>query len=274
MLAAIKSIPATFYSKDFYAGLILRGKGIGMGLIPVLFIIGTIGPLLALLPALPEARTKIMSVFERMPDIDIKNGKMTIDRASPYAVDVKFDDDESFVLMFDMNREVGNLAGLEREMKKKNINILATSEYIVMRKDGNNDGLEVRDYSEIDKEGVQVHHDQWLNIGDKIATYFPLIFVVILIPLFIATFIGTFSKALVVKFFALFSKTKPDISAAMRLAAAAGIPVATLELVLALIRMLKIEGSLHGPGFWLGMLLWAAFAIFGLVCASKEAKPA
>ncbi len=273
MLAAFKSIPLTFYSRQFYADLILRGKGIGLGLMFVFVLLNYAGPMLAWTPTLPKTQKSIVAFFEQLPDITVKDKKLSLDRSSPYAVDLKFENEEPFVLMFDTNYQITDVATLESYMKSKNIAVLATAEYLVVRKNNDKSGIEIHDYSNVDKKGVEIRHDQWTTIGQNVARYFPLIFVVALIPLYLLTLVGAFFKGLAAKLLSLFFKIEPDVASCMRLAVAASLPPATLGFFLAIVKSATGHHALPAQGF-AGFVIWFGLVIFGLVCADKEAKGA
>lgn len=271
MLAALKSIPLTFYSRQFYADLILRGKGIGLSLMLVFVLLNYAGPMLAWTPALPATQAGIEEFFDKLPDITVKDKKLSLDRSSPYAVDIKFENDEPVVLMFDTNYQIGDIATLESYMKSKNIAVLATAEYLVVRKNNNKSGIEIHDYSNVDKKGVEVRHDDWTAIGQNVARYFPFIFVVALIPLYLLTLVGAFFKGLAAKLLSLFFKITPDVAACMRLAIAASIPPAALGLLIAVIKSATNQHTIPAQGI-LGFVIWMGLVIFGLVCAEKDTK--
>lgn len=272
MLKALQSIPQTFYSRDFYANLILHGKGIGMGFILLNLLFSYVGPMLVQLPKLPEAQHAIEDFFDRLPDVTIKNHKLSIDRNSPYAVEMgEIDEDQeeqnSFVVMFDTSRESKDIAVLTEEMKEKNIFVLLTSDFAAIRKN-RGDAVEIHDYNNI--ENTEITHDRWLEIGGKVARYFPLIFVVAIIPIFLIYLVFTFFKGLIVKVLALFFRNRPELAGAMRLGAAASIPVSVVSCALAFIGALSKSAPIVLPAF-MTFIIWIGLVVFGLSAANKAA---
>ncbi len=272
MWASLKSVPLTFYSRQFYADLILRGKGIGLGLMLVFVLITYGGPMLLGLPRLPAMQDEIRAFFDRFPDITIKDEKLGMDRESPYGIALNPEEKQPVILMFDMNYRANDKATLERDMAEKNIIILVTPDHVVVRKAPGENGIELHSYGSISKKDTVVRHDDWLKIGDSIAKQLPFFFALLLFPLFGFTIIATFFKGLAVKIVATFFRIRPDLKASMRLAVAASLPPAVLGLALYFVKGL----GEHPPSAWTniaGILVWFGLVVFGLACADKDSPP-
>jgi hypothetical protein len=267
MLQFIKSIPQTFYSRSFYANLINRGTGIGAGFILLQVFLALAVPVCSMFPLLPSGQEKVDAFFDRFPDVTIKDQKLSIDRPSPYVIDVPVGNGKKIdAIVFDTTPHEMNVAEIEKEMKEKKIFALVTADFIAMPKDSSIEITSYRNYGGTALKDRTVNHAQWINIGHKLLVWgAPILFVSMFIFLLIGTFFMTFIKALIVKLLALFSKIKPDLSGAMRLSAAAAIPASLLGLLL----------TAFGQRlpFLSGALVWLAFAIYGLLCAHQEAKP-
>ncbi|MDD5586355.1 MAG: DUF1189 family protein [Alphaproteobacteria bacterium] len=271
MCQPIKSLPQTFFSRSFYAGLITQGKGIGLGFILLLVLFNYAAPVLLKAPALPDVKQRIEDFFNRLPGMTIKGGKLSMDKPSPYTVDFNFGDKSSFTILFDTAYQESGIAKLEEDMESKNTDILVTSDFAAVRKNRQGANVEIHSFGKFAKQPINVDHGQWANIGKKAAQYFPFLFVIAVIPVFLAVFFLTFVKSLIVKFFALFFTIKPDLPAAMRLAAAAAMPASLINLLLVVLAAVLQQPIQRLPGFS-GFLIWLAFAIYGLWSVNSAAK--
>lgn len=270
MFKSFKSIPQTFHSRAFYADLVLSWKGIGIGFIIIGLLFSYVGPLLAQLPKLPAAQETILNFFDRLPDVTIKSQKLSIDRPSPFTVEVKLNDEQTFVLVFDTAYQEHDVKTLTAYMDNKNIDVLLTSDFAAIRKNRDGMNVEIHDYSRFAAKTIEVRHEKWVAMADKVAMLFPFIFVIALIPVFLFMLVFAFFKALVVKFFALFMTFKPDLPAAMRLGVAASIPASVLTCLLAVFGAIAQSKPYTVPVFVL-MLIWIGFVFFGLSAARKAA---
>jgi hypothetical protein len=269
MLTTLKSLPQTFFFAPFYAALVRQGRGIGLGFIVLLVLFSYAVPALLQAPALPAAQMKIEGFFGRLPGVAMKDAKLSIDKPSPYTVEVKSDDGQAFVIVFDTTYQETSIAALEQDMAKNKTDIFVTSGFVAIKKRQNGNQIEFHSFRDAqEKDAFEINHEKWTTIGKLIALYFPYIFVLALIPVFLAFLVLTFFKGLLVKLLALFFTTKPDLSGSMRLAAAAAMPPALINLLLVLVK----TGFQNGLPGMSGFLFWLALAIFGLWSANRPEK--
>jgi hypothetical protein len=225
MLHFFKDIPRTFFVLSFYAELITRGKGIGIGFMLVQVFLTLAVPSLSVIPYMSTAQLAIDNVFDQFPVVTLKSYKLSIDCPSPYTVDLFPDGKKRSSIVFDTDAHEMNVADVEREMADKGSVALVTSDYIALRKSSS---IELHNYSEYQtaKSNLVINHEQWVEIGKKLLVYgLPVALFLGMLGCIIATLIVNFFKAVIIKFVALFFTVKPDCSAAMRLSAAAAVPV-------------------------------------------------
>jgi len=267
MLQTLKSIPQTFFSRAFYFDLIHSWKGIGAGFVVLLVLFDFAVPMAASFPVLTAVQQETESFFGKLPDIKIESGKLSTNASPLYTVEFRLKDEKNdeklFALMFDMNFQSTNVTDLSKYMKDRKVDVLITADYLAAHKA--DDGIEIHKFDEEKDKPIEVTHEKWVSFGNTLAQFFPVIFVFALIPIFAAVLFIIFVKALLVKLAAFFFKTEPDLSGAMRLAAAAAIPPSLIRLVLMFVGEQYLHRFHGAPSF----LMWAALAIFGLWCASQ-----
>ena len=267
MLQTLKAIPLTFFSRAFYFDIVHRWKGIGIGFVFLLVLFDYGAPLALSSSLIPEFQNETERFFDSFPDIKISQGKLSMDSASPAIVEFQVTGDngkkDSLVLLFDTSFQSNNVNDISKYLDDKKANILVTTDYFAMQK--TNGSVEFHTFQEIDKEPIEIKHDKWHSIGTSIAGFIPYFIALMFIPIFAFILSITFAKALIVKLAALFFKKEPDLSGAMRLAAAAAIPPSILRILFLLIGNEALNRFHGSPSF----LLWLALAIFGLWCANK-----
>lgn len=261
MFTTIKSLPLTFYSAPFYANLLRFKKGIGARFMLVQIFLMLLAAAILITPNIPNAKKQYADIINRLPDITISNQKLSMNETSPYSVRLG-EGPQNPLIIFDTTSNDYDAINLESRMKAKNALVLVTSDFIAIHTDKKTELHNFSDFNEAGKT-IKVDHDDWVKFGKAMLSWMlPIIFVSGFLGLFIWQLIATFFQGLVVLFFALFSPFKPDISGAMRLSAAAGIPVGVMDFLFQ-VTMKK------GLPFLASAPLWIALIIFGLHAANK-----
>ncbi len=261
----IKSIPQLFYSQPFYANLILRGKGIGWRFILLQAALYFIFSMAVTFwgQSLSAYQKNIDNVFAQIPGVTIKDNRLSIDRPSPVTVAIPDKQGKSTNVVFDTNDRARDDAKIIEEMTSKNISMLLTKDFVASLSTQKN-GKTVLNYETYAKyDDLSVTHDDFVMIGKNLVS---LMAMASLGVSFVLACLGALLKAVFVKLFSLFFSMKLDFSAAMRLAAAASIPVGVLKILLV---------PFHLPiSATVGLLISLTFACFGLISADRETKQA
>jgi len=101
-----------------------------------------------------------------------------------------------------------------------------------------------------------------LSVLAGVAAVFAFLFILIVV----------FVKAVLLQVIAVVFPRRPDLAGAMRLAAAASVP---LSLVLFIVSLAATAGLVARPSYpwWAGFLVWLGFALFGLWSAGRDKGP-
>lgn len=261
----IKNIPLIFYSSAFYADLVRKGKGIGIGFILLQVALTILVPALVAIPTMSVAHRQITSIFDRFPDVTIKDQKLGIDRTSPYSVDIQSSDKKIASIVFDTSSRERDLTGIKHEMDEQKIVALITSDFIAMPDKSAIKLYNVSDFSKADKSSTVITHEKWVSFGKNLVVWgFPFLFVLTLSFTLIGSLMLTAFKAIVITMMALFCTLKPPFAASMRLAAAAAVPSTLYALLFSVFN--------QPQHVFIGILIWFTYAIFGLASANKEEK--
>lgn len=262
MLRIIESLPQTFFSRPFYAALLRRGQGIGMGLILILTAIDLAGAAITGYGPMQQFKAGIAQIAADLPEVTAQGGKISINQPAPFVVDLSralptMDSTEAArapKIVFDPNYAVSDVQTVSDKMRNENIAVLITSEQAIVLQ-GRNQDIRFHSLQNM-PDGVMMHED-WIKLGEKIAFWFvPVIVLLAVIFIFLVKLAGVFLLAIAANLIGGAMKAVPDFSAAMRLAAAAAVPVTCLSLLVA-------------PGFWLKILIWGGYIGFGIWSAHQ-----
>jgi len=261
----IKTIPLTFYSRDFYRDLLRSGQGIGVRFMLIIVALDILyilfvgaSPVVAIATFLPDAAAQL-------PVATWKDHTLSIDKPSPYVLQfhdkngkpykASGDEGKAGRLVVDTGYAPDNLPALKEKMKAEKILALFTAKSLVTMQRENE--LKVQSYNAF--PDMVLTQADYLHYGHLILIFVPLIVIFFAgIASFIASFIKACLGGLFVMLVGLFTKSVPDFSAAMRLTLAAIIPVG---IVFTLI---------PGSHLYFKMMAWAGYAIFGAFAAMKS----
>ena len=268
MMQFLKSIPLTFYSRDFYIRLIRRGCGIGAGFMLLQGMLLLVIPTIQLIPMLPTISDKVVEVAQKIPQITIKDQKLSIDKASPYTIDLTPDSKTlpHPIILFDTTSTLTNITDIDQMMKTQNIMALVTTDYLAMPQNTKSDGpIKIYSIRDFHTKDSQITHEQWNAIGQKILAWGgPLMLLFMAISLMIVILVITFLKGLLLLVLTLFCTLKLSLANAMRLSAATSTPGSIL---LALCSLAHIPLPPHTE-----MALWLLLSLYGIIFTNKAAK--
>ena len=270
MRSFIQSIPQLFYGSAFYADLILRSKGIGMRFILLQVFLACVIPASLLLFPAPDLQQKVVDVFNRMPDITIKDQKLSIDRPSPYSIEVKEGEDASASIVFDTAPLAADSTEIERKMHAQNAMALVTSDFIAVLSGATVNVYSFHNFGQSLGQSTVITHEDWVKLGKK---SFSTIVGVIVLFTFASILATVFIASFVVRLLSLFFTVRPELPAAIRLSAAAAIPFALFDFLLKVTVLLthQLPSYTLPPGS--GAIVWLAFVVYGLASANKEVAP-
>ena len=266
----VKSIPLTFYSRDFYLTLLLRGCGIGFGFMLLQAVLLLSVPIIQIIPVLPTVKEKVTGLAQQLPEIIVKDHKLSIDKPSPYSIDLTPDSKVTPqpIILFDTSSTLTNISDIDQMMKGRNVVALITADYFATPKAGNMDAAieihSIRDYAALNNGG-KVTHDQWNTLGQKLLTWGePIALALMAASLMLGILIATFLKGLILLVATLFCTIRPSLAATMRLSAAASMPGGIL---------MALSSLAHVPlPRFTEMALWAIFSLYAIIVANKSAK--
>ncbi|MDD3371602.1 MAG: DUF1189 family protein [Alphaproteobacteria bacterium] len=258
-----KNVIETFYSKSFYANLILRGKGIGGAYILLKAFLAMCVPVFLILFSSGWRQT-VESVVAQFPEVRIEASKLSIDRPSPYVIDLPIDKKEAPKIVFDTGYQEADAGKVDIEMATKKILVLVTSNYVAFKKKNQVDFYYFNNYDELKGRSYFIDQDRWMAFHHTVLRYgVPLVVVAIVLVSFGSEFVGTAIFSMLALLFSAFFSIKLDFSTAMRLAAASAIPGVFIEMAFGAFKAHPFLGFFF--------LLHALFIIYGMVSAQKEA---
>jgi hypothetical protein len=278
MTGTLAGAVQSFYSGTFYGELARRGRGIGMRFILLLTLVmlalyyvafragGGYDAVHAMLERLPEKASEL-------PSLTVADGKLSIDRPVPYKFDVGLAPDDAWIVI-DTNYKITDVDALEKYMRDNNIIVLLTADKVVMLDYHANAGgktvatsgvriSDIKDNSQ--SQSFSVTHADWQSLAQWIkargmAVLFWSMFTGMLIGLFILNFLAMLFSAVAVMILDLIARNGLEFPAAMRLAAAARIPVTVISALPLLVGRTPLEG---GTG-WLLWLIYLVFAVWAV----------
>jgi len=242
MLSIARRISGTFFSRSFYGDLAHRRRGIGAGFMLLLLVLN-FGPTFALVAFRTGTGLDWRELIENMPEMGLPNYGACIDASYRFHAPREADREATFnpahvrnaVLAGDVQ---GNAA----------ISIACDDRF-----------TEDRAKAVEFLNGVS---SVMFSVLAGIAVLFAFLFILIVV----------FIKAVLLQVIAVVFPRRPDLAGAMRLAAAASIP---LSLVLFVLSLAATGGIIPRPSYpwWAGFLVWLGFALFGLWSAGRDKGP-
>lgn len=258
MLQTLKNLHKTIYDSRFYGELVFSWKGIGFAFL-VLISLVNVGHLVVVM-AKPYSllMQQREGLFSALPAMEIKDGRILSDNESPLTFSLLEGLEEGPIrIVIDTKSEMTDKAATTERMKTEKIIALVNANAVSLFSpvDGK---LEVRESK--DMTNNKISHEQWQSISQTLATGFmpATIFFVFWATLLSHLMTAAAGAVLLLIVSPLF-KVKIPFQAAMRLAAAAKVPVALVFLVVM-------------PQPALQTLLWFGFAVFGLFSSKNMQK--
>jgi len=262
MIQTLKSLLLTFYSAPFYRQLVKKGKGIGLGFMLVISLLGIL--MMATHISFTEISVATKKLFSDMPEITLTDGTLSMAAPSPYTVTFleptekektkSGEDANTYRIVFDMKTDEAEEPLLSR-MRKEKILILVTPTKLVLDNPSQNK-TQIRSFDKM--EDFTLTHEDWVRMGDNIISYLaPAMALPVLGVLFLQSLISVFFVGGLFLLLSMISKYETSLAAMMRLAAAAKIPVVALSFLVP-------------PEFIVQTLLWFGFALFGFIAARKQ----
>jgi hypothetical protein len=251
-------LPRTFYATAFYQELFALRKGVGLGFLFIATLVNVGQLFFALAPDVQRFTANADGLFQKLPEITVENGLMTMNASSPQSF-LLFEGDkgESLTIVFDTQAQVSDHAALLKRMDDEKILFLASKNAFVVY-DRDKKDLTINPYDT--KQKVAFTHDRWIQFGRMFQSVFLPLFTVVLVGMiFTAHVITAFLGAILIMVVAPLFKVNAALPSAMRLASAAKIPVLVVTL-------------LAKPYPPLQVLVWFGFAVFGLLSVKRSVE--
>jgi hypothetical protein len=264
-MGAFRNIILSFYSRNFYYTLARESKGIGMGSIALLTLLMVSFLFLSFVQAYPQLHQtaeQIPAIASTLPAITFKDGKLSIDKPVPYRVNWGSPPDNICVII-DTNYKIGDINTLTQFMQKNNVVLLLTADKAVTMKDKNG-RLEV---SELGQKPFTITHDNWHTLAETIKNWGSVILLVfmivtMLIGTFIYNLLAAFIAGVVVLILGWILRADFDYVIAVRLAAAARIPITIITTI-----PLAIGVAFPVVIAW---IIWCAYLIFAVFASKRQ----
>ncbi len=276
MTNTFKAVILSFYSGHFYGEQARDRKGIGMKLIFALSFLTTLILLLSLWTSglysqAHEALAKLPALVETLPAFTVsKEGKLSIDKPVPYRVNFGTSPDDVWIII-DTSYHVSDINALEQYMRQNKVMLLLTEDKIVSRNTRKvrgqqtqlDDSLQISNIK--DYQALSITHDNWRTLASVVIrwgmpSFTAFLCFAVFIGASISNFISTLFTAIVVRFLGFISRAGFDYAGAMRLSAAARIPVTVICMLPIFIGHMELHG-LTGWLLWSIYLLFAVFAV-------------
>lgn len=268
----VNDIISSFYSSDFYADVAHARRGIGMGFIFTLTVITIAlitGYLVFYSKTLQGFASAVPPFAADLPAISVKDGKLSMDKPSPYKIPLGEEGKEQSWIIIDTDHKVTDAKTLTQYMESNNIAVLITqSEFITLKSNHETKDIEVRQLSELKRE-FSITHKDWMDFANYIAekgvnTLIWVVaiggFLVFLIYNLFATFVG----ALVMMIVGYIMRAGGlEFGALMRLTAAARIPFHAITAA-----PLMLGGVMLGGG--LSWLVWFGYLVFAVTSSKRS----
>ncbi len=257
LLSFLKTLPQAFYSAPFYKNLVLGGRGLGLGFLLVVTLLNVVRLSPPFFSAFSSFLEEKDAFFASLPEMEIKNGLISIDDEGPVEVSfLKTVEGGPFKVVFDMGAVNDNLDRLAKKMDDENIFVLVTKSKIFLY-DKNAGKIEVKEAKNLGD--MTVRQESWAKTGMFLGSFFfPFLFLSLVLFLFVGHFFSALLGAAVLAVFSPLLKLSLPFGALMRLSSAAKVPGTAVILI-------------ANPFPFLQILLWFGFAFFGLL-AVKTGK--
>src|SRR6185369_5805898 len=168
-MTGISTTIKSFFSRTFYYTLAHHKEGIGGGLI-------CLAVLLTMLFAAPwkfytEINTAISQIpdfVNTLPEVKYKDHKISIDKPSPYIINLgKNPDGTKSLIIIDTRYKINDVDALTTYMKKNHIVLLVTETKLVTLKDKVPEMQELRitDLSSVQGD-ITMPHEGWKKLGE------------------------------------------------------------------------------------------------------------
>lgn len=288
-MSFLQDIEGSFYSRPFYIRLLTRDQGIGMRFILLRATLTFISlvVVMAIFFLASKQPLSLDYIANQLPDITLDNSKLSMDRASPYTVNLvdpnaaalwdkngdgaKELKDFKAVIIFDMSPRSTDVIELQKMMGEQHAVAFVTSDFYAIEK---KDGIEIHPFSgfkSVAGKKNSVNHDDWLQY-EKAAKIWgvPLMLVFFVPVLIIMEFVIALLQAVGASLLSLFFETRPDFSGAMRLGVAASMPVAIVDFIMSTIKVIthgKLPDSVPG---WMAVVIWVGYVLLGLFSTRKK----
>lgn len=251
----LKKLAGTFYAPPVYNGIARDEQGIGAR-----YILLTTAAMLAVVMItvfksgiFDIGFKKLPAVMQTFPVVTIRDSKLSIDKPVPYTITLPETEVKAVV---DTNYHMQDLATLATKMEREKIVVLVTeSAFITRTQDGE---LRVKDFAGMKLGDGVITHETWDKLADMLATWgLPVLVTFIIVfsgaAIFLYGLIATFMSAVVVSLLSAILRTNLAFDAAMRLAAAARVPVT----VITLLPFVSVGLSW---GIWLAYIVFATWS--------------
>lgn len=275
MMRLFKDAALSFYSGSFYGELARQRRGIGLRHVFLLtFILLFMGTLALYLSGgfakVHDGLERLPALVKSLPAITVKDGKLSIDKPVPYKLDLG-SPPQSYWLVIDTGYKVEGLEELEQYMRKDHIVILMTADKIISRrlarKAGQNEFTSTIEMSDIRENQtiLSFTHNNLQTLAQAVEDWGVPVFIWValgagFLAMFITNLLSTFMTAVVVMILGLTAQVGFEFAAAMRLSAAARIPIMILSLIPALFWD-SIPGGITGWVIWGIYMLFAVAAV-------------
>lgn len=259
MIQTLKSLHKTFYDSRFYSELVFSWKGIGLTFLVVISLLNTGHLVVAIAKPYKLLMEEREGIFNQLPAMEIKDGRITSDNEAPVTISLLEGLEEGPIrIVIDTKSEMTDQATTIEKMKAENVLVLVNANAISLFSpvDGRIDIKLAKDMAD-----NRISREQWQSVSETLATGFmpATIFFAFCATLLSHLITAALGGLLLLVISPLF-KIRIPFHAAMRLAAAAKVPVALVFLVVM-------------PQPALQAVLWFGFAVFGLFSAKKMGDP-
>lgn len=260
MIHFLKNLHRTFYCTDFYRELVTSWKGIGLGFLLITTLINVGHMSIIVQEPLRLFLDEQEAIFESLPSITIKDGVISTDTEGPHNIVFLKDYEEGTInVVIDTKAEPLDPVALTKKMKEEQVLVYIDKSSITIY-DPIKNLLETKEARSLDNQIVS--HEDWIRASHLIKTTFiPTVVLIVLASSFLGHLITAFLGALFLLIIAPLFKADFTLAGAIRLAAAAKVPVAVIFLILM-------------PQPAMQALVWAGFALFGLLANKKTQNAA
>ncbi|MFA6280833.1 MAG: DUF1189 family protein [Bdellovibrionales bacterium] len=257
-LAFLKELPQTFYSSDFYQRLMTARKGFGLGFILVATLISVLQLSLIYLPSMRPLLEESAALFQELPEVTLDGGLLTVKGETPQTFTLLAKEEGGPVkVMLDLNADMTDETALQKKMADEKILFIAGKDHFAIY-NADQKTLKISPFDPTQK--VTMTHENWISFGENLkALFLPFSSLTLAGLVFMTHLFTAFLGAILILIVAPLFKIRPALPDAMRLSAAAKIPVAVIFVI----------ATPYPP---LQAALWFGFVAFGLLAARRGPK--